>query len=178
MANFRDSYDAAFVSAFDNEYRNAKLGSRPVELPVGRYQFVVTEFKVIEKNNFNVLGLRDDQYYEHMIVTQLKVITEGEFNGAIQNKYNGICLANIRRIKSDLNAMGHEFEGLDNLFEVIENGDMIGVIVDGHVTEKTGKNGKNYHNLWLDRCVGRMTPEQMGGGFNQVDDDDELPWGR
>lgn len=175
--SYFDKYDAAFVAAFDNEYRNAKLGPRIQELPVGRYQFVVTEFKVIEKNNFNVDGLRDDQYYEHMIVIQLKVISEGEYKDVIQNKYNGICLANIKRIKGDLSAMGHEFEGLDNLFEVIENGSMIGVIVDGHVTEKTGKNGKVYHNLWLDRCAGRMTPEQMGGGFSQVDDDDELPWG-
>ena len=174
MSGFLDRYDAAFIDAFDREYREAEVAPRVVELPEGRYQFVVTEVKIIDKDNLKVDGLKPDQYYEHTLVIQLKVVSE-QCRDALTNKFHGICLGNVKRIKGDLSAMGHEFEGLERLAEDIEKGSMIGLILDGKVTKK--KYGeKVYTNVWLDRCAGRMTPEQMGMGFTK-EEDDELPWG-
>lgn len=173
MSNFLDKYDAAFVNAFDREYKEAKLEPRFIELPAGRYQFVVTDVKIVEQDNFDRQDLEQDQYYEHQLSITLKVISDN-CKDALTVKRHGLCLGNIKRIKGDLSAMGHEFEGLAQLAEDIESGSMIGLIIDGRVTKKTYKD-KEYTNVWLDRCSGRMKPEEMG--FTQEDDDEELPWG-
>lgn len=175
MGNFMDRYDQAFVDAFDKEYRETDIGPRVVELPEGKYQFVVTEVKIIDRDNLRIEGLKQDQYYEHTLVIQLKVISEN-CRDYLTNKFHGLCLANVRRIKADLSAMGHEFDGLHKLADDIEAGTMIGLIIDGKVTKKHSGD-KTYTNVWLDRCSGRMTLEQMGMGYAPVDDDDELPWG-
>lgn len=177
MNNFLENYGAAFVDAFDDAYQNAKLGPKVVELSEGRYQFGVQEVKIIEKGNSQYPGLDADQYYDHMLVIQLRVLNDCAYKDCLTNKFHGICLANVKRIKGDLSAMGHEFEGLNKLVDDIEAGTMIGLIVDGRVTKKRGKTGKEYTNVWLDRCVGRMTPEEMGMSYHPEDDDDEMPWG-
>lgn len=175
MNNFLNNYDAAFINAFDEEYKNAKLENSRMELPEGRYQFVVTEVKIVERNNLSISGKKQDQYYEHQLVIGLKVISE-DCKGVVANKYNGLCLDRVKAIKADLSAMGHEFEGLEKLAEDIENGTMIGLIIDGHVTKRPGKDkNRVYTNIWLDRCVGKLKPEEMG--YSPVDDDEELPWG-
>lgn len=178
MSNFLDNYDRAFIDAFDREYQSAEVQSASVTLPEGRYQFLVTDVVVIDRANTNIMGLEADQYYENMLVIDLKVLTDGPYKGARTSKYNGICLANIKRIKGDLQGMGVEFEGLEKLALDIERGVMIGLIVDGRVTVKASKKNpdKLYSNIWLTRCVGRMSPEEMQGGFTPVEDD-ELPWG-
>lgn len=175
MGNFRDSYDMAFMEAFNREYREAKLEPKVVELPEGRYQFAVKDVKIIDKGNLTVDGLQPDQYYEHTLVIQLKVINDCQDKGALVNKFHGLCLGSVKRIKADLSAMGHEFEGLDALFDDIEAGSMLGLIIDGRVTKKTVKD-KTYTNIWLDRCSGRLTPEEMGMGYTPDDDDEEMPW--
>lgn len=175
--NFMDNYGAAFEEAFKREYDNAQLGPSYVELEAGRYQFGVVDVRITDANNTKYDNLQPDQYYDNTLAITLKVLNEGPYKGCMTHKYDGICLANVKRIKGDLVAMGHEFEGMAKLVEAIENGSMIGLIVDGRVTKRNGKTGKVYTNVWLDRCVGRMSEEQMAGSFTQVDDDDELPWG-
>ena len=174
MGNFLDNLGAAFVDAFDSEYRNAQTGSRAINLPEGKYQWVVTEVKIIDRGNGQVEGLREDQYYDYTLVIQLKVL-DGQCKDAITNKYNGICLANVSRIKADLSAMGHEFEGLEKLVGDIEDGSMIGLIMDGKVTVKH-KGEKTYTNIWLDRCSGKMKLPDNTSAFVREDEDD-LPWG-
>ena len=174
MGNFLDNMGAAFVDAFDSEYRNSSLGQRTMSLPEGKYQWVVNDVKIIERGNSQFEGLREDQYYDYTLVIQLKVL-EGEYKDAMTNKYHGICLANVSRIKSDLSAMGHEFEGLEKLVRDIEDGSMIGLIIDGKVTVKH-KGEKTYANIWLDRCSGKMKMPASTNPFVQ-EDDDELPWG-
>lgn len=175
MNNIRDHYDAAFMEAFDREYREAELQPKVIELPEGKYQFLVTEVKITDRNNLTYDGLQPDQYFEHTLQITLKVISD-KCNGFLTNKFHGLCLGNVKRIKADLSAMGHEFEGLEKLFDDIEAGTMIGLIIDGKVTKKTGKNDNVYTNVWLDRCVGRKQMEEAKG-YTPVEDDDDIPWG-
>lgn len=175
MNNIRDHYDAAFMEAFDREYKEAKLEPRFMELPAGRYQFVVTNVKIVEQNNFHKQNLTQDRYYEHQLSITLKVVSDN-YKDALTVKRHGLCLGNIKGIKGDLNAMGHEFEGLDKLFDDVEAGTMIGLIMDGRVTKKKGKDDKEYTNVWLDRCVGRAELDEAKG-YTPVEDDDDLPWG-
>lgn len=179
MSSFLSKYDAAFINAFNDEYRNADVGNKPVVLDEGRYQFAVSDVKIVDSNNFTVQGLDEDAYYEHALVIELRVLSDGAFKGKTTSKWHGICLKSIRGIKGDLEAMGHEFHGLEGLVEAIANGDMLGLIVEGRVTKKQGKKNpeKIYTNIWLDRTVGKLPAAQEGSerGFQQVDDD-ELPW--
>lgn len=172
-----DNYGAAFDEAFKREYDNTSLAPSFVELEAGRYQFGVVDVRITDQGNTRFDGLQPDQYYDNTLAITLKVLNEGPYKGCMTHKYDGICLANVKRIKGDLVAMGHEFEGMAKLIQAVEDGSMIGLIVDGRVTKRNGKTGKVYTNVWLDRCVGRMSEEQMGGGFTPADDDEDLPWG-
>ena len=159
--SYFDNMDQAMIDAMDQQYEEAEVKRKYVELPNGDYQMYIDEFRLIEsKKNIGEVGL----------FIRL-VVFGGEYEGISCVKYIPITLDSMDRLKSDLVTLGFNYDGIRSLDDPQRLADMLDLILDVRILhKKSAKSDKIYTNVYINRVCGKME--------NTSNDEPQPPWGR
>lgn len=155
-----DNFDAAYIAALNNSYRDAKIRpSGRAMLPEGKYQTIIDS-----------VSLKPSQYYadELQFAIGFEVLT-GDQRGVKVSKYISVVPERIETLKNDLIILGVDLaDDITNLGkpEVVQS--MLDQIVDITVKHRRKDNGQGFYmNIYLNRSHGKSD-----NNFVESDDDD------
>jgi hypothetical protein len=135
-----------------------EVGQEFSELPDGRYQAEITESRVEHAKSSGRLQW----------ALTFKIIAPGEFAGRYKWKTSG--LDNEERlefVKKDLVRLGSHLEKISELPSVCP--DFIGAVVEIGLKTKTGKDGNEYQNVFINGLI--LAPEDQDKAIAYRDED-------
>lgn len=166
---FFDNCDQAFIDAMDQQYDQAAIKGKYVEIPEGEYQAYVQSFMLREsKKNAGEFGLS----------IGLKIVG-GPYDGCTLSKYIPLSMDSMDRLKSDLTVLRFRYDGVTSLDDEERMREMLDLLLDIRVTRKKGRNvDQIYTNIWLNRNHGYYEhPDELAGEENYYGGATP-PWGQ
>lgn len=159
-----DAFDATYMASLNNAYKAAQVyQGGPTILPEGKYQCIVSAF-----------SLKPSKVYQDELTLSLGFeVIQGELKGRTVYKFYDINPEYLDTLKTDMNTLGIDLtEDIRKLGDMSTANHILDQIVDIQVKHKKKQKGEGvYQNIFLNRSMGKAN-----GGFQEVEDDDELPF--